>query len=375
MRIAVITFFQSQDNYGQILQCYALQQTLKSMGHKPYVIRYGFHKKYFHWIKKENFSSIAGIKAFLHNLIQILSPNQKSPRDFNSFKNSRIKQSFRSYNSLIELQKHPPKADCYITGSDQVWAQLLSIRDNRSFFLDFGPSNVRRIAYAPSFALNEYPAEIKKNLNAQLYEFDAISVREYSGVKICKSVGFDASLVLDPTLLLSASIYKRLAIRPSTSHYCFVYHVNVTSKDELIWERISQFNKTNGLSSIATYANPKYGMKMDFLENAHYVYPTIEEWLGYICFSEYVLTSSYHGMIFSILFHKSFVICLREDSQFAGNDRIMTLLKILHLEDRIADRANVEDIISTPINWDAIDSTLNINKEESLDYLRRSLAK
>ena len=260
MKVAIITFFQSQDNYGQLLQCYALQKVLRQMGHKPYLICYGFHEKFFHWLEKKNFFTKRGIRETCHRFKEtIRHRNDTSVRDFDSFRKKYLVKSMRRYNSLEELQRRPPKAKCYITGSDQVWAQLLSIDDNRSFFLDFGPQNMKRISYAPSFAVEDYPSELKEKLAEQLRRFDSISVREQSGVRICKEIGFEASLVLDPTLLLTSEQYKELMEQPLVSNYCFVYHVNVMSKEELYWDAFFDYNEKKGLSSIATFANPEAG--------------------------------------------------------------------------------------------------------------------
>lgn len=376
MRIAIITFFQSQDNYGQLLQCYALQRVIRQMGHKPYLIRYGFHEKYFHWLKKKNILTAKGRHEAYRQVKELFRHrNNSSARGFDLFRKMHLAKSLRCYNSLPELRHHPPKAECYITGSDQVWAQLLSDENNKSFFLDFGPHNTKRISYAPSFAVDDYPSELKKRLTEQLSKFDAISVREQSGVRICKEVGYDANLVLDPTLLLTADHYKALVKKPSMSNYCFVYHVNITSKEELLWNTFHSYNDNHNLASVATFANPSEGQNMEFIDGANYVYPTIEEWLGLVQSAEYVLTSSFHGLVFSILFHKPFVVCLRKETLFAGNDRIMTLLNLLGLNDRIVSekKQDVVDVVLNPINWLEVEALLNREREKSLSFLNNAL--
>ena len=377
MRIAVITFFQSQNNYGQLLQCYALQSALRELGHRPYLIRYGFHQKFFHWLKAENFFTNGGLHVTYHQFKKWLrSRKDTSERSFDTFRKVHLTKSLRCYNSLAELQQHPPKARCYITGSDQVWAQLLSIDDNKSFFLDFGPHNVKRIAYAPSFAVKDYPSELKGKLAGQLRRFDAISVREQSGVRICKELGFEASLVLDPTLLLTSEQYRKLMKEPQKSNYCFVYQVNVSSKDELCWDVFSAYNNKKGFASVAAFANPNYDIDMEFLTGARYVYPSIELWLGYICNAAYVLTSSFHGVVFSLLFHKPFAVCLRKEGLFAGNDRVITLLEMMNLSDRVVqDGMKAEEVIEKPIDWEKVDAILSQKRNESMVFLNNSIGK
>jgi hypothetical protein len=130
-----------------------------------------------------------------------------------------------------------------------------------------------------------------------------------------------------------------------------------------------------GLRSIACFANPVNGLQMEFMEGCKYVYPCIEKWLGFILCSDYVLTSSFHGIVFSILFHKPFVVCLRQDNLFAGNDRVMTLLSMLHLENRIMhDSMSADDVLSKSIDWDAVDSILARERNESISFLIMSLS-
>lgn len=109
---------------------------------------------------------------------------------------------------------NPPNAELYIVGSDQVWAQILNNRNNRAFFLDFGKSETKRLAYAPSFVVNEYPTAYREDLKQLLKRFNAVSVREYSRVDICKSVGIEATKVLDPTFLLERKDYLSLISEP-----------------------------------------------------------------------------------------------------------------------------------------------------------------
>ena len=385
MIIAITTFFQSQDNYGQLLQAYALQQTIMKIGHYPYIIRYGFHE----YLKPVHtpFIQIPSVPppppSFWEHIHwpwkhrTYVTPGSKSNRHFDDFRSQHLNLSQYVYNTVEDLRKYPPVADCYLTGSDQVWAQLLSKENNKTFFLDFGPKELKRIAYAPSFAINEYPTELCDILAHELAKFDALSVRELSGVEICHKVGYEAKLVLDPTLLLAAHAYIKLSQESqpiSSKKYCFVYHVNVSSPEELYWEKFHQYNKGKGLKAYAVHANQSQNENIEFLDNAEYIYPNIQEWIAWIRNAQYVLTSSFHGMIFSILLHKPFAICLRTKSMFAGNDRVTTLLSSLGLENRIVTRESpVNDIIQQRTNWKAVDRRLQALRLESIDFLKKAL--
>lgn len=378
MKIGVITFWQSHDNYGQILQGFALQHVLSNLGHNSFIIRYGFHEKRFPksfldrvFAKLHLYTCYLNLKDLI--CLYVLGRNEGG-RNFNMFRHQRMNWSKRFYNYYSDLVSDPPKADIYITGSDQVWAQMLSNKENRTFFLDFGSENVKRIAYAPSFAVREYPKDLNLLLYEQLTKLDAISVRERTGVDICQKVGIDAVEVLDPTLLLLGDDYRKIAKKTNNRNYALIYHVNIESAKEIYWNEFQQYNSVCNIQSVAIYANPHAGMDMEFLSGANYCYPSIEEWLGLIDSANYVLTTSFHGMVFSILFHKPFVVCLRKESLYAGNDRIVTLLAKLNLESRIyIPGRNIRDMISDSIDWDSVDKNLNKLRIDSINFLKSGI--
>lgn len=381
MKISIITFWQSLDNYGQILQCYALQEVLRLQCHQPELIRYGFHKYLLPSInysrlyqKKEIHNFINHIKLNLYDTI-----NNTDIRKFRKFKRKYIKSSIRTYNNLTDLQNNPPIADCYLAGSDQIWAQLISNKNNRSFFLDFGLKKTKRISYAASFAMDEYPNEIKEELKDLLSNFYKISVREPNGVIICNDIGIDAKLVLDPTLLLTGDHYKRIFKRYKgiPANYCFIYHVNVYQDNSLYWNIIKNYNEAHGFSSIATYGNGKNNFDMKILQGAEYVYPQIGEWLFMINHAKYVVTSSFHGVVFCILFHTPFIFCPLEKSKFSANDRISHLLEKLGLQNRIITSLNCEslnDFIYSFIDWEKVDTVIKTMRIHSLNFLIDSLS-
>ena len=129
MRIAVTTFFQSQTNYGQLLQAFALQQVLMRMGHFPYIIRYGFHKP-FPLVLSTEPPQCCMDKLLSDKQVEVRKAGSKEDRFFDEFRQRHLNLSENAYNHLEELQLMPPIAECYITGSDQVWAQLLSCEES-----------------------------------------------------------------------------------------------------------------------------------------------------------------------------------------------------------------------------------------------------
>ena len=377
MTIAVITFFQSQTNYGQLLQAYALQQVLMRMGHYPYIIRYGFH---------EPLDAVLKLEIPKPHFEKLLTgtrggeakEGKADNRHFDDFRWNHLNLSANAYNCLEELQLAPPMADCYLTGSDQVWAQLLSHEDNQAFFLNFGLEETLRISYAPSFALKTYPSELDEQLANSLRRLDAVSVREKAGVDICAGVGISARWVLDPTMLLQGEYYRRLASESQTKlpkDYAFVYHVNVGRKDISCWNTFCDYNEKHGIHVIAVHANGENQCDVEFLKEAEYMYPSIQDWIRLIDGSRYVLTTSFHGMIFAILLHKPFFVVLRPDSQFAGNERITTILSELSLQDYIVKEGmNLQEKMQCVINWEEVDEKLDTLRRNSTAFLEESLS-
>ena len=379
MRIAITTFFQSQTNYGQLLQAFALQQVLMKLGHYPYTIRYGFHERL------QPLQAGEPAETTLDKLLANQQPltaeaGTEANRHFDAFRADHLNLSESAYNTLNELKAFPPAADCYLTGSDQVWAQLLCNRDNATFFLDFGKKKTLRLAYAPSFSLEAYPEEQNVLLKKHLKRFDAISTREKTGVEICRKVGYQAQWVVDPTMLLNGDDYRRLAAeskQPLPSDYAFVYHVNIERDDLPCWSLFNRYNNKAGLKAVAVHANGEGKAKeaVEFLHpEATYVYPTIQEWIRLIDGSRYILTTSFHGMVFAILLHKPFFVSLRPKSMFAGNDRVTDILSALGLSDRVVTtETDVETMLRQPIDWDAVDARLEALRSRSMTYLTNSL--
>lgn len=376
MIIAITTFFQSQTNYGQLLQAFALQQKLMRMGHYPYIIRYGFH---------EFIPLSLGLEVPEYDLGKLMNGGQKElakagskgNRCFDEFRRVHLNLSRNAYNHLDELRLFPPVADCYITGSDQVWAQLLSKRDNQTFFLDFGPEDVLRISYASSFALESYPTVLNNLLAQNLRRFDAVSVREKTGIDICRNAGTEARWVTDPTMLFDGDFYRLLAKEshtPLPENYMLVYHVNVKKRDMPYWKDFRGYNMTHGIRAVAIHANGEKESDVEFLDKAEYMYPSVQDWIRLIDGCQYMLTTSFHGMIFAILLHKPFLVALRPDGEFAGNDRIVSVLSELGLTDRILSAAmNVQEQLEKPILWEEVDRKTEVLRQDSVRFLSEHL--
>lgn len=367
MKIGIVTLWTSDTNYGQQLQCYALQTYLRAAGHDAYLIRYSLQQdikrtpllkrmlKIFNPILLSNFI------LYKIRIARIWREQALHPRYFSDFRNKFIKQSQKEYYSYDELQKNPPDAEVYITGSDQIWNLFLLINKSlttmKVHLLDFGDSSVRRIAYAASFGEKQLDNDSIEIFAPLLKKFDYISVREKSGVAICKQCGVDtAEWVLDPTMLLDIQQYRALyqaeILKKHTKPYCFLYlfaHLSIFQV-QLICNWAKQ-RKLDIVSAIGGYLFDKYS-------KFNREYPTIPEWISLIDNAEYVITDSFHGSVFSLLFSKKFAV-IPKVGQYSGmNERLLSLFEMFHIEPRYL--TNNMDVLDRDINWDDISNRLNV---------------
>lgn len=384
MKIGIITFWESQDNYGQLLQCWALQQLLKKMGHEPFLIRYSPIKQKTspEWTKLWKAFLIYPI---LRKLIRKLKEVQEirmanaieqknAQRKFDDFRKQYIIVSDKVYHGLADIKENPPVADCYICGSDQVWSKPLTNDENQAFYLNFGKKNRIRIAYAASFGRDVYPVEQKDRLHDMLVKFDAISVREKSGIDICANVGIKAVNVLDPTLLLPKEDYHKIMEMPKTNgKYFYTYSINVTSSRDICWKELSEYAYQAGLLSISTTSSG-YFPGREICPNTQYVYATIPQWLGYINHAEFMATTSFHGIAFCLILHKNFIYFPLKGKYAGGNSRVVSLLESLGLHEKIFNHTiSVKQCIEHPIDWDFIELKLHDRRDMSYDFLNSGL--
>jgi hypothetical protein len=244
----------------------------------------------------------------------------------------------------------------------------LADEHNKGYFLDFGPKEVKRISYAASFSRPDYPRELLKVLKEQLMKFDAISVREESGVEICKSVGVDAKHVVDPTLLMNADFYRNLAskVKINDTNFMYLYSINIKDKNDIYWDELSKYIKNKGIKPIVTTSSGHFPGR-ELIPNVMYTYATIPEWLSYIDRCEFVATTSFHGLVLSLIHNKNFIYFPLKGHNSQGNTRITSLLSHLGLEGKICTSSNdVVRCIESDVNW------INVNRilSDQIQYSR-----
>ncbi len=357
MRIGILTYWWSQENYGQVLQAYALLHFLRSMGHDAFLIRYrpATHRiSPIYWLKYIILYLLRPAHRQRHRTWRRINRIEREearlhPRHFNDFRRNYLPATSHEYNAR-RLASNPPQADAYICGSDQIWANFDPI-----FFLQFGGKGVRRIAYAPSFGGHHcLTTRERHKVTAALRDFCFISSRERSGIEVLHELGFsEATIQPDPTLLLSADIFHKLAI-PVTpvKRYLLLYLLG--NETAVNVNEIYNFAEINNLEV-------RYVASQGRTDKFPKLYPTIEEWLGLIDGAAFVLTNSFHGTIFCLHFNRPFLTFPVKGALSSMNNRIYDLLERYNLRQRIYQ--GTLDRLFDPIDFSVFHAQRN--KEEN----------
>lgn len=356
MRIGIITQ-PLHFNYGGILQNYALQQVLKRMGHEAWTIDY----RRFDWLDwADNAWRVVAHKMLGHNLHFAKTPGEvrKSELPLRRFVNKHITLT-EPRTKRFERQTIKQYAfDTIIVGSDQVWRPQYNY-DVRDCFLRFAKGmKLKRIAYAASFGTDawEFTDKQTQECTALANDFDAISVREKSGIAMCKQyLNVDAEHVLDPTLLLSVDDYRELC-KDIISRPPFVFAYILDESEEKL-NQIRSFAQRHGMGYLIKSADTTVTMA-----------DSLELWLSCFRDAAYVITDSFHGTVFSIIFNKDFYVF---GNIARGNSRFDSLLETFDLKSRMIASSIPESF--TSIDWNHVNKVRSQLRQESLKWLNSNL--
>lgn len=368
MKIAILTWLYN-GNYGTLLQAYALQSFLKREGYDVSNINYkpSAIEKAKNLIKCHNSFSLFkekfdGYLSKKQGQPELLCQRNKAFEQFLS-KNFNLTKQYSKPNELTELSG---KYDAYICGSDQIWSPMLL---NPVYYFNFLSENERRYAYACSFGVSEIPSKKMKIIREYLEKFVEISVREKTGVKIVKTlIGKNVPMNVDPTLLLEYEEWNELAVGPRINgRYVFAYFLSSKKSYEEIANRVAQ--KYNCELVLVPTQKEHYKFNGTIIQNAG---PC--EWLGLVKNSCAVVTDSFHGSIFSLIFKKDFYVTKRFDDASVKfqNSRIYTLLETYGCEDCMV--SEIQDIDKKhDFNWEALHRRMKINASASREWLNTCL--
>ena len=370
MRIGIVTFWWSQCNYGQVLQAFALLKYFRQMGHDAFVIRYDHRREPVNVAERfQKFillllsGKLIGylLKRYTGRKTAAHCGEADSSRGFDDFRRTHMFFSEQEYDSLASLRLYPPHADMYVCGSDQIWNPTLWGRPliNNVYFLDFGRPEVRRVAFAASFGMRKLPRRISSRISSLLSRLDVITVRETSGQKLLEEMGISESRVTcDPTLLVDRSFFYELAEKgrcPSRKRYCFVYMIGNKARFPKV--EFLEFAVKNNWEVIFVGSGFECSLPNEKL--------SVESWLAAIRNAEYVITNSFHGTVFSILFQRQFTLLPLRGNAKKMSSRLHDLLDSLEIPDRYYSEENKFQL--PPIEY-----TLVSQKLEALRSLRNA---
>jgi hypothetical protein len=309
-------------NYGGVLQSYALQEVISELGFECSVINFRDSSRYIDRTSKRGAAYVVWRLAtsvcdfFCRFTVDRLQVGARETK-YLEFFTDKINFTKEIYTSENDLKKTPPDVDAFIVGSDVVWYP----REEGHFLLSFVPQESRRISYAASFGLDDVPERLRRHMGEGISKFDYISVRENRGVEIVKELtGRHAEWVVDPTLLMTAERWKEMATPPNNEKpYILTYFLNQSA----YMQKVAHFvQKQTGhrIVNIAggnwEFQNPRrklyeyFVQCMDWkMKSCYDVGPS--EFVGLFENASCVITNSFHGMIFAIIFQKPFFSILR----------------------------------------------------------------
>lgn len=359
MKIGVYTFSNAVDNYGQVLQYLATYEYLKERKHdvfllrlkspviKPVIIKfYGF----FRGLLKQNEESV-----FWKKQLSISYNNEKQhPRYFEKFRKTNFAFFYGKPSSIYKAG-----FDVLVAGSDQIWSGL-----STNSFLSYPNYKGKKISLASSTgSVNFNEAQIN-TLSRYLKSFSFVTTREESGVEMCKKAGYtNATCVLDPSFLITKSVYESYSseFKNKGRNYILLYMLG--SEVEVSTADIFEFAKKNNL-------DVKYVASQGRIDNFEKIYPTIPEWLALIRDASYVITNSFHGVAFSIIYERPFLSLPLIGLLPRLNERLFSLLYKFGLEDRIY--SDTLDLLFYPIDFCKAQSVIKKNIDTVNELMKKN---
>jgi len=362
MKIGIVTFWTSKDNFGQILQCYALQTLLRKMGHSPVLIRTKGSCSEIHSSLKLKIKSC--VRKVLH-----LDCLRYGGKDFDKFLENQISYTEKIYYSKNDFTPSELGYDAIICGSDVVWSEGVGTGAwGELCFLDFFTCPIKKISYAASFGASSLSKAFADFAREKILNFDAVSVREWSGVDICAQLGRnDAVSVCDPTLLLKKEDYEKLATKIGRK-VCFGYFIGWPT--DIPVDEIRAYASKKNLK----FSRLNCQISKSSIKNLLISPKTIPEWLATYANADCIFTNSFHGTIFAILFNKPFIFLPIKGSAAKLNNRVENLLNQLNLTERIWNSCiSIKEQMDRSVNWEKVNADVEKWNHFSIEWLKNAL--
>ena len=367
-KIGTLTFHMAH-NYGAMLQAYALPTALRKLGYDCEVIDYRF--PYIdRWSRIDRWNDltarhglIGGSLRYMKRLATGYYMRDDMHAKFDHFERKIIPHSKKVYRSKDELNNMP--YDVILFGSDQIWNSTLTNGVAEEYIGGFECLlGTRKIAYAASCGTSDFQPESREIYEKYLQDFYSIAVREAGFQKTLCSRGIQAECVLDPTLLLTADDWTKLLLPQNpagTDKYLLIYAFD---EDEALYDLARSYAKAHDLQIVVLAYRQKdamHGLKV--ITDCGPL-----EFLTLFAGAEHTLTTSFHGTVFSVLFHKAFH-CIPHPK---FRERTDSLLQMLNLADHIVEE--MVELRDVETDWKVVDALLNRQRDASIAFLEQALS-
>ena len=364
MKIDIITLHRAQ-NYGSVLQAFALQKQIEKLGHQAYILDY-YPERYTNkgLLKRlKNKSSRFNNPLVLLIAKLLIYPSYlKKGIQFNKFMHY-LNLEKPSFATNEEGMGRFTDADAYCAGSDQIWNSHWNEGVEKVLFLDFVPKGKLCLSYAASIGLSNIPANEIDETKLLLDKFEFLSLREDKGVELVRELGrTDAVQCLDPTLLMSKEEWSQYADDSyKGKEYVLTYNLHHDPE-------IDKCAKAIASKYHLQIRNISYNWH-DIIRHGHLDWcPTVEGFLGLIKNAKYVVADSFHATAFSIIFEKPFVVITPE----VASSRLSSLLKMLELDDYNINKFTSVKVIEQPIDYIRVKSIIATKQRESIAFLNKA---
>lgn len=358
------------DNYGAVLQAYALKRTLNLLYPDVQINMINYFPS--RWDEEEHVKFSKNLKENIIAFERLCFFAKERDR-WNSLKRF-CKQNdnlTELCTSKTDLEKVVRDYDCVITGSDQIWNLNLT-RGDDNYFLNFDCGTAKKVAYASSMGGYRF-SDRSAGFVEYLKQFDSLSCRETSAAEyIAHITGSRCKSVCDPTLLLSPGEYlhllegnvgnrvKNLSEKKYLLIYALRYHSEIVRKSKELAEKYN-------LKVYAIFPNLRYAC----VASHSFIDASVEDFLHLFSKAEFIVTDSFHGTCFSLINQKNFVTIRRGE---AGNERITDMLKELGLLDRLwIEGENDTCVLDVPIDYEKVNEHILLKRLESMEYLRNAI--
>lgn len=357
-------------NFGTMLQAYALGKRIKDLGMNVEFLDYtrpahAPSDKFKTFCHDKSLGNVVKRVGFGFAALMSYSFIRRKSRKFVT---SHFPLS-KNYTKIEDIKKNPPRADLYMTGSDQVWNSSYNEGIDRVFFLDFIKG--RKIAYAASVGISEFPSEEIPEIKSLLGQYEHIAVRESQTAEYLTKLGLpNIQHVLDPTLLLNMDEWKKVIHYKERRHepFLLVYSVERFNND-FIFEQARKIAKARNLKMYAISATYPVKAK-EYGFDKIFALASVPQFLSLMIEADFVVASSFHGTAFSVNFNKDFITISAKNF----NIRMESFIKQFDILHRIVTTEFVENNQLQPIDYVTINAEMEKARETSHHYLKEILS-